>query len=178
MESENNIDGGVRLNIAPQSANTGEGVFNRGHNGSGYGTYGVGRAQEPQGWFDADGGLDDASCSLEPPAEAYSGQTANGQQGSRPQYDRQCTRTVQLLSLPEGVTHADITGAIRGGLLLDIFLRANERSATVSFLRAVDARGFFDHVKKHDLYIKNKRVSQMSFWERRVYQYDGLLTVI
>ncbi|EOO04426.1 putative rna recognition motif containing protein [Phaeoacremonium minimum UCRPA7] len=76
----------------------------------------------------------------------------------RPQYDRQCTRTILLTNLPEGVTHADVTRVVRGGQLLDVYLRANDRSVAISFLHAVDARAFFDHVKKNDLYIKNKRV--------------------
>jgi hypothetical protein len=81
-------------------------------------------------------------------------------QGTRPQYERQCARTLQLSNLAEGTTHADITGAVRGGLLLDVFLRGHERSATVSFLNSADAKSFYDHVRRHDLYIKNKRVRQ------------------
>lgn len=75
-----------------------------------------------------------------------------------PQFDKQCTRTVLLSNLPEGTTHADVTDAIRGGILLDIFLRSHDRCVAVSFLHSADARAFFDHVRKHDLYIKNKRV--------------------
>ncbi|KAK3401011.1 hypothetical protein B0T20DRAFT_405775 [Sordaria brevicollis] len=74
------------------------------------------------------------------------------------QFDRQCTRTVQLCNLSENTTHADITNAVRGGMLLDVFIRTHDRSATVSFLHAADARKFFEHVRKNDLYIKNKRV--------------------
>ena len=66
------------------------------------------------------------------------------------------------MNLADGTTHGDITGAVRGGLLLDIFMRSHERSATVSFLNAADARAFFDHARKHDLYIKNKRVRSSS----------------
>lgn len=74
------------------------------------------------------------------------------------QYDMKCTRTVLLSNLAEGTTHADITDAVRGGLLLDIFLRPRDRCVALSFLHAVDARAFLDHVRKNDLYIKNKRV--------------------
>ncbi|KAL1880488.1 hypothetical protein VTK73DRAFT_5875 [Phialemonium thermophilum] len=94
------------------------------------------------------------------PADGHVGAayTEPEQQGRRPQYDRQCTRTVQLLNLPEGTTHGDITSVVRGGALLDIFLRSNDRSATVSFLGAAEAKNFFNHARRHDLYIKNKRV--------------------
>jgi len=123
---------------------------------SAYGTYESGRSQAPQEWAGAD--ADDASSSRDAPADGYDSQVQNEQPAARPQFDRQCTRTVQLLNLPEGATHGDITAVVRGGLLLDIFLRTHDRSATVSFLRAIEARAFFDHVKRHDLYIKNKRV--------------------
>ncbi|EGO57443.1 hypothetical protein NEUTE1DRAFT_129390 [Neurospora tetrasperma FGSC 2508] len=79
-------------------------------------------------------------------------------QMKKQQFNRQCTRTVQLYNLSESTTHADITNAVRGGMLLDVFLRAHDRYATVSFLHAADARKFFEHVRKNDLYIKNKRV--------------------
>ena len=64
-----------------------------------------------------------------------------------------------MSNLAEGTTHADITAVVRGGILLDVFMRTHEKSASVSFLYAADARNFFDHVRRHDLYLKNKRVS-------------------
>lgn len=88
-------------------------------------------------------------------------------QSQRQQYERQATRTIQLLNLAEGTTHADITSAVRGGMLLDVFLRTHERSATVSFLHAEQAKKFFEFVRRHDLYIKNKRVSTCRVHESR-----------
>jgi len=93
------------------------------------------------------------------PSSGVVGANFTKPQANRPQFDRDSTRTVLLTNLAEGITHADITNAVRGGMLLDVFLRTNERSAAVSFLHAVEARRFFDHVRKHDMYIKNKRVS-------------------
>jgi hypothetical protein len=58
----------------------------------------------------------------------------------------------------EGVTHADIVDVVRGGMLLDIYLRTNERACNISFLEERDAKKFFQYVKRNDLYIKNKRV--------------------
>lgn len=77
----------------------------------------------------------------------------------RPFYERQCARSILLSNLAEGTTHADITEVIRGGQLLDIHLRPHDRTSAVSFLMAADARAFFDHVRRHDLYIRHKRVS-------------------
>jgi hypothetical protein len=80
----------------------------------------------------------------------------------RQQYDKFAKRTVLLVSLPEGTTHSDIVAAVRGGILLDIYLRTHDRTASVSFLEEGAAQEFFRHVKRHDLYIRGKRVR--SFW--------------
>ncbi|KAI0480845.1 hypothetical protein GGR56DRAFT_292395 [Xylariaceae sp. FL0804] len=76
----------------------------------------------------------------------------------RPHYPRICRRTIALLGLAESTSHWDITSVIRGGQLLDIFIRFAERSANVSFLLEDDATRFYDHARKHDIYINNKRV--------------------
>jgi hypothetical protein len=77
---------------------------------------------------------------------------------SKPQFDKFAKRTVLLSNLPESVTHADIVDNVRGGMLLDIFLRTHDRAASVSFLEETHAQEFFRHVKRHDLYIRGKRV--------------------
>ncbi|KAK2761868.1 RNA recognition motif containing protein [Colletotrichum kahawae] len=92
----------------------------------------------------------------------------NHQQGSshqdkdqkppRPQFEKSATRTVLITNLPDGTTHADVTAVIRGGQLLDIFLRTHDRSVQVSFLHSAEARDFLEHARRHDLYIKHKRV--------------------
>ncbi|KAK0637282.1 hypothetical protein B0T17DRAFT_485012, partial [Bombardia bombarda] len=118
------------------------------------------RHHEPPAWVndEEEAEEDDVSNDDDSPIGGPVGANYVNQQTQRPQFERACTRTIQLMNLAEGVTHAEITAAVRGGLLLDIYLRSNERSATVSFLQAAEARRFFDHVRKHDLYIKNKRV--------------------
>ncbi|KAE9374740.1 hypothetical protein N431DRAFT_543975 [Stipitochalara longipes BDJ] len=75
----------------------------------------------------------------------------------RQQYDKFAKRTILLANLPEGVTHADIVDVIRGGMLLDIYVRTHDRTASVSFLEEAAAHEFFRHVKRHDLYIRGKR---------------------
>jgi hypothetical protein len=76
-------------------------------------------------------------------------------------YEKFAKRTVVLTNLPNAITHSDIAGAVRGGLVLEIFLRTHERSASVSFLEEVHAYQFFRHVKRHDLYIGGKRVRSL-----------------
>ncbi|KAM0274283.1 hypothetical protein ACHAQH_007990 [Verticillium albo-atrum] len=77
----------------------------------------------------------------------------------RPPYERMATRTVVLYDLAEATTHGDITDAVRGGMLLEVFLKSHDRSVQVSFLDAESARAFFDHARRHDLYIRQRRVS-------------------
>jgi hypothetical protein len=77
----------------------------------------------------------------------------------RPTYDKFSQRTVLLVNLPEGVTHLEVVEAVRGGMLLDIYLRAHDRTASVSFLEQAHAQEFFRYVKRNDLYIRGRRVS-------------------
>ncbi|KAM7197865.1 hypothetical protein V8F33_005357 [Rhypophila sp. PSN 637] len=173
-QAEETEDGGARLNDTARQrqpsyenrAVSNNHSIHNGHNGH-YGkhhSHGAGsRSREHrQPSWDADGDADedDASCDGDSPIDGPVGATyvKSQGQGQRPQFDRECTRTIQLLNLADGTTHADITAAVRGGMLLDIFLRTHERTATISFLHAVEARRFFEHVKRNDLYIKNKRV--------------------
>ena len=65
-------------------------------------------------------------------------------------------RTVYITNLSDRTTHKDLAGIIRGGRLLDIFLR-NDRSATVSFVEG--AADFLAYAKRNDIYLHTKRVS-------------------
>lgn len=47
--------------------------------------------------------------------------------------------------------------------MLDVFLKRKDKSASISFLHADDARAFYEHVRKHDLYIKQRRVRNTVF---------------
>jgi hypothetical protein len=127
-----------------------------------------GRRHERSAW--ADGGADEdevdenAASSLDSPLEGPPGANFVKPQGQRLEYEEKCDRTLQLSNLADGTTHADITSAVRGGMLLDVFLRNSERTAAISFLSSEDARKFFDHVRRHDLYIRNKRVGRPALW--------------
>lgn len=65
-------------------------------------------------------------------------------------------RTIFITNLSERTTHKDLVSVIRGGRLLDIFLR-NDRSATISFVEG--AAEFLAYVKRNDIYLQTKRVS-------------------
>ncbi|PNY29887.1 Negative regulator of differentiation 1 [Tolypocladium capitatum] len=73
-------------------------------------------------------------------------------------FEREATRSIQLLNLTDGTTHADITSTVRGGMLIEIYLRARDNSAVISFLHGVDAQAFYEHARQNGLYIKNQRV--------------------
>jgi hypothetical protein len=65
-------------------------------------------------------------------------------------------RTVYITNLPERTTHKDLVSIVRGGRLLDIFLR-NDRTATISFVEG--AAEFLVYAKRTDIYLHTKRVS-------------------
>ncbi|KAK6210159.1 hypothetical protein QIS74_11743 [Colletotrichum tabaci] len=112
-----------------------------------------------QDWANAEPDARDMAETTVSPTETDHGFTHQEVQlPVRPQLERIATRTVLMSNLAEGTTHADITGVIRGGQLLDIFLRAHDRSAQVSFLHGTDAKAFLEHAGRHDLYIRHKRV--------------------
>lgn len=97
------------------------------------------------------------------PNEGQDGYFNNGNNraevGRAGQFLRNSKRTIQLSNLPEATTHADVTDAVKGGMLLDIFLRSQDRAASISFLDENAANDFFRYAKRNDLYIRGKRVS-------------------
>ena len=79
-------------------------------------------------------------------------------QTRRQSFQKHAKRTLLFVNLPEGTTHLEIVNVIKGGMLLDVYLRSQDRTASVSFLEELAAQEFFRHVKRHDLYIRGKRV--------------------
>lgn len=70
-------------------------------------------------------------------------------------------RTVLITNLSDRTTHKDLVSILRGGRLLDIFLR-NDRTATVSFVEG--AAEYLAYAKRNDIYFHTKRVgSKLSF---------------
>ncbi|KFY20730.1 hypothetical protein V491_03472 [Pseudogymnoascus sp. VKM F-3775] len=97
------------------------------------------------------------------PNEGQGGYFNNGNSrvevGRDGQFLRNTKRTIQLSNLPEATTHGDVTDAVKGGMLLDIFLRTQDRAASISFLDGNAANDFFRYAKRNDLYIRGKRVA-------------------
>ena len=74
---------------------------------------------------------------------------------SRLPFPRDDQRTVLFTNLSDHTTHQDLVNIIRGGRLLDVYIR-NDRSATVSFVEG--AQEFLAYAKRNDFYIHAKRV--------------------
>jgi hypothetical protein len=94
------------------------------------------------------------------PDEGESGNKEPLVKPARQRYEKFAKRTIVLSNIPDVTTHADIANIVRGGLVLEIYLRRDPqgRVACVSFLDAAHAYEFFQHVKRNDLHIRGKRV--------------------
>ncbi|KAL8790812.1 MAG: hypothetical protein Q9213_000436 [Squamulea squamosa] len=77
-------------------------------------------------------------------------------------------RTILLQNLPDLVTHKDIVNVVRGGQLLDVYLRPQDRSASVSFVEGSAAEDFLSYLKRNDVYIRGRRLS-FEWSERQFY---------
>lgn len=67
-------------------------------------------------------------------------------------------RSVVLKGISPFTTMADVLAVIRGGAVLNIFLRPQQRTAHVAFVEPNAAEKFLIHSKRTDTYIKGKRV--------------------
>jgi hypothetical protein len=66
--------------------------------------------------------------------------------------------TLLFSNLPIGTSHRDVTSVAKGGRLIHIWLRRDERSANVTF--ADGASAFLAYAKRNDIYVNGKRVGQ------------------
>ena len=67
-------------------------------------------------------------------------------------------RTVYLTKLPERVTYAKIFDVIRGGAVVDVWVKASDHAASVSFIECDAAENFYQYARKNDIYIDGRRV--------------------
>ncbi|KMP04483.1 hypothetical protein CIRG_04164 [Coccidioides immitis RMSCC 2394] len=67
-------------------------------------------------------------------------------------------RTIVLKGIPDRTTHSHIVAAVRGGALVDVFLRSRERTASISFADSRAAQEFFTYAKRQHLCILDKPV--------------------
>lgn len=79
--------------------------------------------------------------------------------GNTPRKGLRQDHTVQLGRLPEDVTYKEITNIVRGGRLVEVYLRLHDRAADVTFADEVEAAGFLSYARRNDIYVRTKRVS-------------------
>lgn len=91
--------------------------------------------------------------SIDEPCD-YTAGTENDQ-AQETSFPRHGQRTLLITGLSDRITCKDLTDVIRGGRIVYITIRP-DRTATVFMLEG--ATEFIAHVKRHDLYVKDKRV--------------------
>lgn len=85
-------------------------------------------------------------------------------QPERKRYAKTEQRTISAKNLSDRATHKDIVDFVRGGLVLDIYLRSHERSASISFVQGSAAHNFMNYVRRNDIYVHGKRVCPSSIF--------------
>ena len=88
-----------------------------------------------------------------PPLTSRDGRAAIASHNKGSEY-----HTVSLKNLPERATHRDIVEAVRGGALVDVFLRARERTASITFADAKAAHEYLAYAKRWNVYVLGKPV--------------------
>ncbi|KAL8935964.1 MAG: hypothetical protein Q9211_004423 [Gyalolechia sp. 1 TL-2023] len=102
--------------------------------------------------------------------ESLSFHVPRSEQTSLPKMDQ---RTIIFKNLSDRTTHQDIVNVVRGGLLLDVYVRSSDKSANVSFVHGTAAQEFMVYVKRNDVYIQGRRVAFA--WGDRQYILPGHL---
>ncbi|DAA78567.1 TPA_exp: Uncharacterized protein A8136_4543 [Trichophyton benhamiae CBS 112371] len=82
-------------------------------------------------------------------------------------------RTVAIKNVPDRATHRDITAAVRGGALVDVFLRSRDHMASVSFADTKAAQDFYNYAKRCNLCILDRPVDVS--WAERQYSLSSYL---
>ena len=84
----------------------------------------------------------------------------------KPYFARLDQRTITINNITDRTTHKDLAAIIRGGMVLDMYIRPQERCANISFLDGAAAKAFMSHVKRHDVYLHDRRL-EFSWSERQ-----------
>ncbi|KAK5075331.1 hypothetical protein LTS08_001603 [Lithohypha guttulata] len=82
-------------------------------------------------------------------------------------------RSLVLTGLSKDATLIDVLKHIRGGAILNVFLKRHDQTAHVSFVESAGAESFINHVKRNDLYINSKRIT-IAWSEKQYYMTGGI----
>lgn len=93
-------------------------------------------------------------------SDATTKQDTQESRGGENEYNDQIcgNRTLFFTRLPEKTTYASFLETVRGGAVVDAWMKPSDRCASVSFLLPQSAEAFYRYVKKNDLYIDGRRV--------------------
>lgn len=85
-----------------------------------------------------------------------SGTFSQVQDGNKPR------RTLFFSNLPKDATYSDLVAVVRGGALVDVWMKESDRCASVSFINPADADAYLRYAKKNEIFIGGCRVSPSS----------------
>jgi hypothetical protein len=66
--------------------------------------------------------------------------------------------TVVLKGLPDRAAHRDVVAAVKGGTLVDVFLRPRERTASITFADSNAAKEYLAYAKRRNVYVLGRPV--------------------
>lgn len=93
------------------------------------------------------------------PKSESTNETTNGGHYNHMQDGNKARRTLFFTNIPKDATYPDLVDVVRGGALVDVWMKNSDRCASVSFVDPADAEAYFRYAKKNDIYIKGRRVS-------------------
>jgi hypothetical protein len=111
------------------------------------------RKKPSDGW---NNGTNALSHSPLPAAKNGNGMFSQVQDGNKPR------RTLFFSNLPKDATYSDLVEVVRGGALVDVWMKDSDRCASVSFIDPTDADAYLRYAKKNEIYIGGWRVSPSS----------------
>ncbi|KAF8466397.1 hypothetical protein BDZ91DRAFT_725335 [Kalaharituber pfeilii] len=68
-------------------------------------------------------------------------------------------RTLYLTKLPDRITYGQIFSVIRGGAVVDVWMKSSDHAASVSFVECSAAESFYQYAKRNDIYIDGRRIN-------------------
>lgn len=82
-------------------------------------------------------------------------------------------RTLMIRGLSPFTTLADLAQNILGGIILNMYIRARDRTAFVSFVEPLAAEKFIMHTHRNDIYLKGKRLEVT--WAEKQHHLPGYI---
>jgi hypothetical protein len=72
-------------------------------------------------------------------------------------------RTLFFCNLPKDATYADLVAVVKGGPLVDVWMKNQDHCASVSFVNPEDADNYLRWAKRNGVVVLGRRVSSSFF---------------